>query len=60
MDYEMRSKLRSECMRFIRFSYFIDFLTMHSLKKIYDESLDGFQIQLKSKAEETDVYIMKE
>ena len=27
-------------MRFIRFSYFIDFLTMNSLKKIYDDSLD--------------------
>ncbi len=39
MDYEMRSKLRAECMRFIRFSYFIDFLMMHSLMKIYDVSV---------------------
>ena len=35
----MRSKLRAECMRFIRFSYFIDFLMMHSLMKIYDVSV---------------------
>jgi hypothetical protein len=35
-------------MRFIRFSYFLDFLMMHSLKKIYDESIDEFQDKLKS------------
>ena len=56
----MRSKLRSECMRFIRFSYFIDFLSMNSLKKIYDDSLDELQMQLKMKSEEKELFLMKE
>jgi hypothetical protein len=60
MDYEMRSKLRAECMRFIRFSYFLDFLMMHSLKKIYDESIDEFQDKLKSVSVNKEIFLLKE
>ncbi len=47
-------------MRFIRFSYFLDFLMMSSLKKVYDVSLEEFQMQLKHKSNEKDVFLMKE
>lgn len=56
----MRSKLRAECMRFIRFSYFIDFLAMNALKKVYDDSLEEFQEQLRIKSEESEVFVQKE
>ena len=47
-------------MRFIRFSYFVDFLSMQSLKKIYDDSLNEFQSNLLQKAAVTDIFILKE
>jgi len=40
MNYEMRSRLRNECMKFLRFSYLIDFLAMHSLKNVYVSSIE--------------------
>lgn len=35
-------------MRFIRFSYFLDFLMMNSLKRIYDQSIDNFQDKIRN------------
>jgi len=36
MSYEDRSELRKECCKFIKFSYLIDFVTLSSLKNIYE------------------------
>ena len=47
-------------MRFIRFSYFIDYLAMSSLKLIYDDSLSECCHTLVSKTEEKDIYLLKE
>lgn len=47
-------------MRFIRFSYFLDFLMMQSLKKIYDNSIDEFQVQLATKSKINEVFLLKE
>lgn len=51
MNYEMRSRLRNECIKFLRFSYLIDFLTMHSLKNVYNSSVEEFKIFLTGKVE---------
>lgn len=40
MTYEMRSELRKECSRFLRFSYLIDFIGLDSLRTIYKESVN--------------------
>ena len=56
----MRSKLRNECMRFLRFSYFIDFITLHSLKSIYDSSIEEFKRMIHQKLVSKQVYVMKE
>jgi hypothetical protein len=60
MDYEMRSKLRNECMRFLRFSYFIDFVALHSLKSVYDSSIEEFKLVIHQKLISKDVYVLKE
>jgi hypothetical protein len=60
MDYEMRSKLRNECMRFLRFSYFIDFVALNSLKSIYDSSIEEFKLMIYQKLISKDVYVLKE
>ena len=60
MNYEMRSRLRNECMKFLRFSYLVDFLAMHSLKSVYVTSLQEFKGFLKEKVEEPDVFLLKE
>ena len=60
MNYEMRSRLRNECMKFLRFSYLVDFIAMNSLKHIYNQSVDEFKIFLNEKTEETDVFFLRE
>ncbi len=60
MDFEMRSKLRDECIRFTRFSYLIDFIVTSSLINIYDSSLDEFIHFLKGKSLNSDIYVLKE
>jgi hypothetical protein len=60
MDYEMRSKLRNECMRFLRFSYFIDFVALSSLKSIYDSSIEELKLMIHQKLISKDVYVLKE
>jgi len=59
MDYEMRSKLRNECMRFLRFSYFIDFVALSSLKSIYDTSIEEFKHMLHIKLNSKDICVLK-
>lgn len=46
-------------MRFIRFSYFIDFLMMSSLKKVYDDSIKEFQLNLQERMSNKDVFLLK-
>jgi hypothetical protein len=55
----MRSKLRNECMRFLRFSYFIDFVALSSLKSIYDTSIEEFKAMLHIKLNSKDIYVLK-
>ena len=47
-------------MKFLRFSYLIDFLAMHSLKNVYITSVEEFKTFLKNKVEEPDVFLLKE
>lgn len=47
-------------MKFLRFSYLIDFMAMHSLKNVYVTSVDEFKMFLTEKVEETDVFLLKE
>ena len=47
-------------MKFLRFSYLIDFLAMHSLKNVYVTSIEEFKGFLKSKVDEPDVFLLKE
>lgn len=39
MSYDKRSILRKECFRFIKFAYYVDFLAVDSLTKIYLNSI---------------------
>lgn len=39
MSYDKRSILRKECFRFIKFAYYIDFLAIDCLTKIYINSV---------------------
>lgn len=39
LSYEKRSQLRKECSLFLRFAYLVDFLTLDSLKNVYNNSL---------------------
>jgi dynein heavy chain, axonemal len=39
MTYAHRSSLRRECMRFLRFAYLADFLSLESLSNIYIDSV---------------------
>jgi dynein heavy chain, axonemal len=47
-------------MKFLRFSYLIDFLAMHSLKNVYVSSVEEFKTFLRAKVEEPDVFLLKE
>ena len=40
MTYGHRSQLRKECIKFLRFAYLVDFLSMEALAKIYTNSVD--------------------
>lgn len=42
MSYDKRSVLRKECFRFIKFAYFIDFLAVDCLTRIYLNSVQLF------------------
>ena len=39
MNYGPKSNLRKNCMRFLRFSYLLDFLTTEALTNIYIHSV---------------------
>jgi dynein heavy chain len=39
MTYGHRSSLRKECIKFLRFAYLVDFLSLESLSKIYTASV---------------------
>ena len=56
----MRSRLRNECMKFLRFSFLIDFLAMHSLKNIYNSSVTELKMFLANKVEEEEVFRLTE
>jgi dynein heavy chain len=47
-------------MKFLRFSYLVDFLAMNSLKNIYNSSVDELKNFLRVKVEETDIFLLKE
>jgi hypothetical protein len=47
-------------MKFLRFSYLIDFMAMHSLRNVYNASVDEFKRFIKSKVEEPEVFLLKE
>jgi hypothetical protein len=46
-------------MRFLRFSYVIDFLSLQALKNIYDYSVEEFKDFLKLKLNSKDIFILK-
>mgnify|MGYP003692025275 CR=1 FL=1 len=56
----MRSKLRNECMRFLRFSYLVDFIAMNSLKEIYLHSVEELKMQLEVKLKNEEIVVVKE
>lgn len=56
----MRSRLRSECMKFLKFSYLIDFLAMNSLKNIYQSSVEELKDFLAAKIDEPDIFFLRE
>ena len=41
MTYAHRSSLRKECIRFLRFAYLVDFLSLEALSQIYILSLEA-------------------
>lgn len=47
-------------MRFLRFAYFIDFVSLSSLKTIYDASVEEFKHMLHQKLDSKDIYVLKE
>lgn len=47
MTYGHRSQLRKECIKFLRYAYLVDFLSMEALAKIYTNSVDEMLIKLK-------------
>jgi hypothetical protein len=47
-------------MRFLRFSYLIDFISLHTIKGIYDSSVNEFKRFLASKLNSEEVFILKE
>jgi len=55
----MRSKLRSECIKFIRFSFLIDFIALDSLRTIYLSSVFEFKHFLHKKLMNNSVHIVK-
>jgi len=59
MNYEMRSRLRSECMKFLKFSYLVDFLAMSSLKNIYKSSIEELKSFLHTKIDEPDIFFLR-
>ena len=48
LSYEQRSELRKECMKFLRFAYLVDFLTMDALKNIYIISIEDLFLDMSS------------
>ena len=46
MSYDKRSILRKECLRFIKFSNYVDFIAIDCLIKIYINSLNLFNVEL--------------
>ena len=47
MTYGHRSQLRKECIKFLRFAYLVDFLSMEALAKIYTNSVAEMIARLK-------------
>lgn len=39
MTYGHRSQLRSQCIKFLRYAYLVDFISIESLAKIYTNSI---------------------
>jgi dynein heavy chain len=46
MNYGPKSELRKNCMRFLRFSYLLDFLTTEALSAIYLQSVRETVVKL--------------
>jgi len=55
MTYGHRSSLRKECLRFLRFAYLADFLSLDSLSKIYTGSVSKMIDRLESLNESIDM-----
>jgi hypothetical protein len=47
MTYGHRSQLRKECIKFLRYAYLVDFLSMEALAKIYTNSVSDMIARLK-------------
>jgi dynein heavy chain, axonemal len=60
MTYEMRSELRKECSRFLRFSYLIDFIGLEALRTIYKESVSELLIEFEELVEYDSPIVFKE
>jgi len=54
MTYGHRSSLRKECIKFLRFAYLVDFLSLESLANIYTGSVELMNKRLKDLDEEAD------
>jgi hypothetical protein len=54
MTYGHRSSLRKECIKFLRFAYLVDFLSLEALASIYTGSVEQMNKRLKDLDEEAD------
>jgi len=45
-NYEMRSRLRQQCAKFLRFAYYVDFTVQDALKAIFLQSASDFAAHL--------------
>lgn len=60
MSYDKRSILRKECHRFVRFSFFVDFLAQEALRVIYIKSLKLFAEEIEELTMQSDPIILRE
>jgi hypothetical protein len=60
MSYDKRSILRKECHRFVRFSFFVDFLVQDALRSIYVRSLRAFVEEIEELAAQSEPVVLRE
>ena len=47
LNFEKRSDLRKECIKFVKFAYLVDFMAMEALSKIFTFSIGELEDRIK-------------